>query len=302
MNIYKDEEKGEKKDDVKVVTITASQDTNNYDFDISKRDELRAKEYKMPAALYKLHNSEVWTSNIKIIFNVIILLISISYIILQAIGVFFTSFNIKNTTWGWYMPSSAMTIISSAKIALSAIYKNSVNNQISSFKDGKIDSTVTPTFVGEVYIKSSRSNIINIWLTTWLNVYILIFIGIVSLLYYKNEGIWEIGEIGSNFYTKIDWHNILNNTFGSTVVLIVGFSVFLAVITVLAIVKYIYNYKKMKLVESYVPNNISSYQEKSNTKQLHKACLIISLVVLAIFISLIVIPLFILWKKRKRNG
>ncbi|MDJ1645628.1 hypothetical protein QLQ80_00795 [Mycoplasma sp. M5725] len=302
MNIYKDEEKGEKKDDVKVVTITASQDTNNYDFDISKRDELRAKEYKMPAALYKLHNSEVWTSNIKIIFNVIILLISISYIILQAIGVFFTSFNIKNTTWGWYMPSSAMTIISSAKIALSAIYKNSVNNQISSFKDGKIDSTVTPTFVGEVYIKSSRSNIINIWLTTWLNVYILIFIGIVSLLYYKNEGIWEIGEIGSNFYTKIDWHNILNNTFGSTVVLIVGFSVFLAVITVLAIIKYIYNYKKMKLVESYVPNNISSYQEKSNTKQLHKACLIISLVVLAIFISLIVIPLFILWKKRKRNG
>ncbi|MDJ1648844.1 MSC_0882 family membrane protein [Mycoplasma phocimorsus] len=302
MNIYKDEEKGEKKDDVKVVTITASQDTNNYDFDISKRDELRAKEYKMPAALYKLHNSEVWTSNIKIIFNVIILLISISYIILQAIGVFFTSFNIKNTTWGWYMPSSAMTIISSAKIALSAIYKNSVNNQINSFKDGKIDSTVTPTFVGEVYIKSSRSNIINIWLTTWLNVYILIFIGIVSLLYYKNEGIWEIGEIGSNFYTKIDWHNILNNTFGSTVVLIVGFSVFLAAITVLAIVKYIYNYKKMKLVESYVPNNISSYQEKSNTKQLHKACLIISLVVLAIFISLIVIPLFILWKKRKRNG
>ncbi|MDJ1646737.1 MSC_0882 family membrane protein [Mycoplasma phocimorsus] len=302
MNIYKDEEKGEKKDDVKVVTITASQDTNNYDFDISKRDELRAKEYKMPAALYKLHNSEVWTSNIKIIFNVIILLISISYIIFQAIGVFFTSFNIKNTTWGWYMPSSAMTIISSAKIALSAIYKNSVNNQINSFKDGKIDSTVTPTFVGEVYIKSSRSNIINIWLTTWLNVYILIFIGIVSLLYYKNEGIWEIGEIGSNFYTKIDWHNILNNTFGSTVVLIVGFSVFLAVITVLAIVKYIYNYKKMKLVESYVPNNISSYQEKSNTKQLHKACLIISLVVLAIFISLIVIPLFILWKKRKRNG
>ncbi|MDJ1648252.1 MSC_0882 family membrane protein [Mycoplasma phocimorsus] len=302
MNIYKDEEKGEKKDDVKVVTITASQDTNNYDFDISKRDELRAKEYKMPAALYKLHNSEVWTSNIKIIFNVIILLISISYIILQAIGVFFTSFNIKNTTWGWYMPSSAMTIISSAKIALSAIYKNSVNNQINSFKDGKIDSTVTPTFVGEVYIKSSRSNIINIWLTTWLNVYILIFIGIVSLLYYKNEGIWEIGEIGSNFYTKIDWHNILNNTFGSTVVLIVGFSVFLAVITVLAIIKYIYNYKKMKLVESYVPNNISSYQEKSNTKQLHKACLIISLVVLAIFISLIVIPLFILWKKRKRNG
>lgn len=299
MNSYKNDEK---KDNINIVTIKSTQEGNSFDFEDFEYENQKDRRNKIPSALYKLQKSEVKISNLKIVSNSLILLISLLFIILQSIGIFAYNLNIKNTTWGWYLPSVAGVIISSAKIALSVIYKNSVNNQINNLDNQKLDSSSTPAFVGEVFIRSLRSNIVNIWLTAWINIYILIFIGIISLLYYKNAGVWEVGELGSNFYTKIQWQNILNNIFGSTVVLIVGFSIFLAFLTSFAIVKYIYNYKKIKLVESYVPNNIPTYQQQANTKQLHRTCLIISLVVLAIFISLIIIPLFIMWRKRRRNG
>ncbi|UUD36893.1 Uncharacterised protein [Mycoplasmopsis californica] len=297
MNEYKP--KNFKEDTDAIIIVNNDNRTRKEEFvpEISEKDEKRAQENKMPVRLYKLHKSELTISYIKMGFHTIVIAITIILLSLQATGNLAP--RIKSTSVGWYITLSLMLLGCGFFLIKHGINVSSIKTQINDYRLENVDTSVTPSFVGNSYISAARSNLVNIWLTSWINFYTLIFIAIILWL---NKGSWTIDSKDGKFMMDINWPAILESGFGNVTFFVIMVAVSLGVFDILSITRYIYNYKKIKTVENYSPSNIAQYHEKANLRQLNKACLIISLVVLALFLSLVVIPLYVLFRKRRKRA
>lgn len=267
----------------------------NNNVDLSARTLNEARYNHMNANLYKLHKMEIIDLVFKLIIALIVFLAGSIAVILIATN---RVSSIKNTTYGWYILLGIPVLISWFFWIKHSISISSIKNQLKNYRLQRVDITVTPSFVGNTYKSALRSNIIIAWLASWVTIYTLIFIGVV---YWLNSSAWTYTseKYGSNFL--IDWPKIIEVGFGNvnTVLIIVASSLGVFLFVVLS--RVIYNYRKMKTVEAIDASNINIYIDQANTKQLNKGCMIISLIVLALFLSIIVVPLVLIWRKTRRR-
>ncbi|WP_027333928.1 MSC_0882 family membrane protein [Mycoplasma elephantis] len=296
MNEYKPKNFKENTDAIVIVNTPNHVKKEEVLLEITEKDEKDALENKMPVRLYKLHKSELNIGFSKIFIHSMIIILVIIMISLQVTNVLMPK--IKNTSIGWYITFSLLLLSSLFFLIKHWINVCSIKEQMEDYRLENVDTTVTPSFVGSSYIGGVRSNLINIWFTSWINFYTLLFIIIILSL---NSAAWEINSNNGHFVMNIDWPLILESSFGNVTFFIAIVGIVLGIFDILSITRYIYNYKKIKMIENYSPSNISQYHEKANLKQLNKACLIISLVVLALFLSLVVIPLYLLFRKRRKR-
>lgn len=283
-------------DTINVITNTDNDRVNVVNEDISEKDVVNARKNRMTSRLWKLHNSELRVNYFKLTINLTVFFATLILLVLQITDIMLPK--ISKTSYGWYILFGVPFLVSLVLWVKIAINISSIKSQIQDYRDENVDLSITPAFVGNSYIGAVRSNLITIWFVSWLNFYALVFLGIILWL---NNGSWIIESKDTTFNLKIDWPEILQKGFGNVNTLIIIYIVALVVFDVLSIWRYIYNYKKIKMVESYAASNVVGYHEKANLKQLNRACFIISLLVLAIFLSLIVIPLFIIFRKRKKK-